>query len=434
MRAAGPSRGAGKHRFAANRVIWSVLGPWRHYTTRGNSFPQLLMEALRMRRPRTRWWFPLTGLALCLGLALPARAGQDEEPPPFRFKVYRPGQAAIEVMTLPGELATIRDAAGITYQLRVEPAPEGRLGARVEVIEKSASGEGRETFEVQLGERVTAKRLGQALEIELVAGPVTADQRRSATRYEVELKLSGGRTAMAVGSLAPVETIWIADDSGMQLGFRPVVGKGAGPARVEVVRQRQEGESKPFRWLKNVNLGGSFILTENELGLRGGSDEIVVRGAIRLADPEMWDGTAQVHGFKDVVHLRARWNGSPWIEGVAYGGELFRVAPAGFAGEIGFAPSPSASAAEGIGLTVFQITRVGKAEALREMERVDLMPGSSALIRALEGLLEVQFVNRRPPLLKGTCWLSCGGGAISVHSCAASCDSIDCCTGRCCSF
>jgi hypothetical protein len=382
---------------------------------------------------------------LALGLAGVLAAGTvfaaGTPASPIRLKVIF-GGAETEMMMEPGETARLRNhRTGEIVYLRAIPQPGKLATARVEVsrMQGTVPASSGELVEMAVGERAQIRTAASQMELELLEVPaqeLTAASQPN--RFEVTLELPGGRTIMGASDARPDEIMRVRDRrTGLFLGFRPALSREGQSTEVEVfsiIQKAQGGED--FRFLTRVPVGGQFTLRGDRLGLASdGGTPVKIRGRVSVPDPAMWEGLARAGGSDEPVSLKARWAGSPsWVDGVAYDGEMFRLAVPGVEGEIGLAPAPSTRLdADTRKISVFQIRKVpGEGEALKLIDTMQVREGEPVQVPGFDGNLELQTFPRRTIQQKGICWASCEG--VRVCGCGASCGDVDCCFGRCCLY
>lgn len=367
--------------------------------------------------------------------AAPA-AGADEL---IRLKVDFGGNQA-EVLAEAGELVKLRDNhTGEVVFLRATQVTGKTATARIEISRARGAEPARrsELLELAVGERARIRSLSSRMEVELLEAASSAEPARGqADRFEISVELPDGREVMAVGDVRADEVIYLRDrTTGLSLGFRPALNKAGQAADVEVFSRSAQAGGKDL-FLTRVPVGGQFTLRGDRAGIpRNGEAAVKIRGYVRLPDPAMWDGLAQAGSSAEPVALEARWAGGPWMKGIAHGSQMFRISGPGIEGEIGMAPAAACAADGSRIISVFQVHRVtGGGETLKLIDTVQVREGEPVQVPALAGQLEIQVPSRSAVLVKGMCWLGCGGGGGSAHGCGVSCGGTDCCVGHCCAF
>jgi len=383
-------------------------------------------------------------LALAGLLAAGSAAGTDAPSAPIHLKVTFGGYNG-EIEMGKGEPVRLRDhRSGEVVFLRAVPVP-GKAGkARIELsraqderAQDERAAQRTDLLELAVGEQATVRSFASRMDIQLIDTPIEAGARSSEEedRFQINLELPGGRSLMAIGYASPDEMVRLNDRrTGLSLGFRPALPKAGHSLDVEVFSlDAKSDDGDGARFLARVPMDGNFTLRGDRLGLPGDSAaQIKIRGHVQPPDPAMWDGLAHA-GSPDgaPVALQARWAGSPWIQGKAYGGLMFRLTVPGAPDEIGMAPASTCSTGSR-SVSVFQIHKIpGAGETLKLIDTVQVREDQPIRVLGFEGQLEIQGVSKPAPQLKGMCWLGCGNST-TAHGCGVSCGDVDCCVGMCC--
>lgn len=379
-----------------------------------------------------------------LVLAIPALLSRSvfaaEESMPIRLGIDF-GGAQAEVLMKPGEPVQLRNQkTGEVLVVRAVPEPGVSPKARIEVSRTAGktSAEPSEVLELAVGETAKTRSLSSSTEIQLLSVPTVAAAASSKPeQFQVNLELPGGRTVMAVSDFRPDEMVRLTDHAtGVALGFRPTFTKSGKPSDIEIFSLGTNGQAKEsYRFLARVPVGGEFSVPGEKLGLSDlGSTPVKIKGSVTPPMAGMWTESALVGGATEPVFLSARWDGSPWVDGVNYDGHMFRVEVPGVQGSIGIAAAAAGNKSNERNVSIFQIQKVqgSDEETLKQLDTMTVREDEAARVNGLDGRFEVQLRSRRHHLpLKGTCWLGCGSG-VSAHGCGVSCGGTDCCIGLCC--